>query len=145
MFETSGKPRCPGEQDCEEYQGVVESSCLMEFDNKLVDIGAYQACLQCEKLSTKPLVQLQRMADIVPDEKLHRYRVDADVEPLVDRIEQLAERQKAGWLVDFGALEWFEAQLLVFWLNAEKQMERITIQAQQMMTQALLQALAKSR
>ncbi len=145
MFETSGKPRCPGEEDCEEYQGAVGSDCLMEYSGKLVNLGAYQACMNCEKLPTKPLVQLQRMAEVVPDPQLQKYRTDADVELLIDRIERLAEHHRAGWLVDFGSLEWWECDLVIFWLNAEKQMERIAVQAQQMMMQALLQALLKAR
>lgn len=145
MFELSTLARCPGEVDCEDYQGAADSSCLMEYDGQLVDIGAYQACMQCEKLSTKPLVQLQRMADAVPDERLQQYRSDADVDLLADQIEQLAERHKAGWQVPFGELEYWEAQLLMFWLNAERQMERIMQQSQQLMTQALIKALVQTR
>jgi hypothetical protein len=145
LFDTSVKVRCPGEQICDDYQGAVESSCLMEFGSQVVDIGAYQACMQCEKLPTKPLVQLQRMAAVVPDPQLQQYRTDAHLESLVDRIEMLAEQHKAGWTVVFDELELWEAKLLVHWINVEQQLERIARQTQSLVTQTLLQTLVKTR
>jgi hypothetical protein len=114
----------------------------MEYGGVLVDIGAYQACVGCERLDTKPLPELQRMAQIVPDERLVEYREGADVERLVDRIQQLAERQHAGWAVEYDRLEPWEAELLVHWLNLERGLERT---ARQIQTEVLLQALLRTR
>lgn len=115
----------------------------MDYDGQLVDIGAYQACMQCEKLPTKPLVQLQRMAEQVPDESLQGYRTDRETEALVDRIERLAERHQAGWHVSFGDLEHWEADLLVYWLSSLKQMERQQQQFLLQMQLAVLKGLRK--
>ena len=84
----------------------------------------------CPQLCSKPLPELRQMAQIVPREDLERYLVDAAILPLVDQIERLSEEIYAGWPVDIGRLEPWEAELLVFMRTAERQMERqIQIQA----------------
>lgn len=75
-------------------------------------------------MPTKPLVELKRLAEVFPREDLQVYQVSTEVEPLIDRAEAMAEEHSAGWSIEIGALDWIEAQLFVFWITAEKQMER---------------------
>jgi hypothetical protein len=124
-FEVNGGKNCPGETDCADRFQTATDTYLQEFDGGVVvDIGRYGACLDCEKLKTKPLVELRRMAEVVPSPLLAEYQTNANLEALVDQIEALAERHLAGWLVDFNGLDEWEAELLVFWLTLERHFTR---------------------
>lgn len=108
--------------------------CWEEYDGQLVNIGQYQACINCRKVKSKPPAEMQAMARIVPDARFAEYLVDAETEPFIDHIEQLASRQRAGWWTaqDFGQLDPWEAELLMFWIEAERIAERESaMQAQQ--------------
>lgn len=99
MYEAGGTRRCPGEADCERFQISEEPKT--------------DACATCELLPTKP-VQIAPLTSA--DE--------AEIAAQVDRVQELAEQQAAGFPVEPHAVSPLEFELLVRWHRAVGVYER---------------------
>lgn len=91
--------RCPGEADCERFQISEEPKT--------------DACATCELLPTKP-VQIAPLTSA--DE--------AEIGWMVDRVQELAEQQAAGFPVKPDEVSPLEFELLIRWHRAVQVYER---------------------
>lgn len=139
QFEQTASNPCPGEADCQIFQSASED-CLWEQAGEIHQIGQYQACMMCVKLPSKPLVQLERMAQIVPRSDLQQYLSEQASAELADHTEWLIEQHNAGWPVEVGALQPWEARLFVFWQTTWRRFE----EAQQAVRASNLEQLLKA-
>lgn len=96
--------------------------------------------MMCAKLPSKPLVQLQRMAEVVPRADIQQYLIEQEGVELADHIEWLIEQHNAGWPVNVGALEPWEASLFVFWQTAWQRFDESNRAAEAARLEMLLKA-----
>ncbi|HMV46573.1 MAG TPA: hypothetical protein PLD20_01000 [Blastocatellia bacterium] len=91
--------RCPGEADCERFQISEEPKT--------------DACATCEMLQTKPV----QIAPLTSEDQ-------AEIAAMVERVQELAEQQAAGFPVEPHEVSPLEFELLVRWHRAVQVYER---------------------